>query len=154
MFLETSLTGVFAVHRGYRVPSPACLLIPGHEVGWDGKLPMEQIGALLARHHAISRRVEVTGQRLSAIPLAGVPEILLSGQLRSACPDARRAADTRRLASSWPATWKPSPLPARRAVAVEDHAQRQQRVSEPATGRQRVRRAGAQGAGLDVSRDL
>jgi hypothetical protein len=61
-------------------------------VGWDGKLPMEQIGAPLAAatpHHAASG--VPSAQRPIAIPLADVPEILLSGQLRSACPDARRA---------------------------------------------------------------
>ncbi|HEY2077088.1 MAG TPA: hypothetical protein VGH53_12200 [Streptosporangiaceae bacterium] len=40
----------------------------------------------------------MTGQRPSAIALTDVPEILLSGQLRSACADLDRAACIRRLA--------------------------------------------------------
>jgi len=72
--------------------------LPGHEVGWDDEPPMAEIGTMLARYHAAARRIEVTGQRPGALPLADVPATLLSGQLGAACPDAERAAEIRRLA--------------------------------------------------------
>ncbi len=72
--------------------------LPGHEVGWQSEPSMEDIGALLGRYHTTARRVEVTSQRPSAIPLADVPQILLSRQLATACPDPARAAAIRQLA--------------------------------------------------------
>jgi Ser/Thr protein kinase RdoA (MazF antagonist) len=72
--------------------------IPGCKAGSDDEPSMEEIGGLLARYHAAARRIEVTGQRPGAIPLAGVPDILLSDQLSLACPDPVRAADIRQLA--------------------------------------------------------
>jgi Ser/Thr protein kinase RdoA (MazF antagonist) len=70
--------------------------IPGHEVGWDSEPRLDEIGALLARYHAASRRVMVGCQRPGVIPLADVPAILLSPQLRVACPDPELAAVIRR----------------------------------------------------------
>jgi len=58
--------------------------LPGRVVGWAAVPPMEEIGALLARYHATARHVDVTGQRPGALPLADVPQILLSRQLRAA----------------------------------------------------------------------
>ena len=46
---------------------------------------MEEIGALLARYHATVRRIKVASQRPGALPLADVPSILLSPQLKKVC---------------------------------------------------------------------
>jgi hypothetical protein len=39
---------------------------------------MEEIGALLARHHATAERIWMAGQRPSTLPLAEVPDVLLA----------------------------------------------------------------------------
>ena len=57
--------------------------LPGWVVGWAAEPSMEEIGALLARYHATARQIEVTSQRPTALPLAEVPQILLSGQLKA-----------------------------------------------------------------------
>jgi Ser/Thr protein kinase RdoA (MazF antagonist) len=54
--------------------------LPGWVAGWAAEPAMEEIGALLARYHATVRRIEVTSQRPTALPLAEVPAVLLSGQ--------------------------------------------------------------------------
>ena len=59
--------------------------LPGHAAGWEAAPPMEEIGALLARYHATVRRMEVASQRPGALPLADVPSILLSPQLKAVC---------------------------------------------------------------------
>jgi Ser/Thr protein kinase RdoA (MazF antagonist) len=59
---------------------------------------MEEIGALLAHYHIVACRIEVTGQRPGAVPLADVPRILLSDQLDASCPDPEQTAAIRRLA--------------------------------------------------------
>jgi hypothetical protein len=87
-----------AAQLAYRVPPRrACSSRAIGGVGRDGKLPMEQIGALLATTTQVTPH---RGDRSapSAIPLTDVPEILLPGQLRSACADLDRAACIRRLA--------------------------------------------------------
>jgi Ser/Thr protein kinase RdoA (MazF antagonist) len=72
--------------------------LPGHAVGWAAEPPMEEIGALLARYHATARHIEAAGQRPVALPLANVPEILLSSTLPTVCTDPDRAAAIRQLA--------------------------------------------------------
>ena len=57
--------------------------LPGHVAGWAAEPAMEEIGAVLARYHATVRRIEVTSQRPTALPLAEVPAVLLSGQLEA-----------------------------------------------------------------------
>ena len=74
--------------------------LPGDTVGWAAVPPMEEIGALLGRYHAAARQVRVCGQRPSALPLAEVPGILLSGRLESAGVDPERAAAIRSLAAA------------------------------------------------------
>jgi Ser/Thr protein kinase RdoA (MazF antagonist) len=73
--------------------------IPGHAVGWAAEPSMEEIGALLGRYHVTVRQIEVTGQRPGALPLADVPEILLSPRLEAARVDPDRAAVIRDLAT-------------------------------------------------------
>jgi Ser/Thr protein kinase RdoA (MazF antagonist) len=58
--------------------------LPGLIVGWAAEPSMEEVGALLGRYHAAVRRIDVASQRPSALPLADVPEILLSRQLETA----------------------------------------------------------------------
>jgi Ser/Thr protein kinase RdoA (MazF antagonist) len=72
--------------------------LPGRAVGWAARPPMEEIGALLGRYHATVQRVEGAGQRSGALPLAGVPPMLLSGQLDAVHLGAERAAAIRRQA--------------------------------------------------------
>jgi Ser/Thr protein kinase RdoA (MazF antagonist) len=57
--------------------------LPGRVAGWAAEPAMEEIGALLGRYHATVRRIEMTGQRPTALPLAEVPSVLLSGQLEA-----------------------------------------------------------------------
>lgn len=76
----------------------AVSFLPGHAVGWADQPSMEDIGALLARYHAVARRIDMTGQRPAALPLADVPTILLSHQLKAAHIGADRAALIRRQA--------------------------------------------------------
>jgi len=57
---------------------------PGHAVRWADEPPLEEIGALLARYHAAARRVPMASQRPGALPLADVPDVLLSPQLEAA----------------------------------------------------------------------
>jgi Ser/Thr protein kinase RdoA (MazF antagonist) len=57
--------------------------LPGHVAGWHVEPPIEEIAALLARYHATVRRIEVANQRPGALPVADVPSILLSPQLRA-----------------------------------------------------------------------
>jgi len=70
--------------------------LPGRAVGWAAEPPMEEIGALLGRYHAVARRIEVTGQRPGVLPLAGVPPVLLSRQLDAVHLDVDSAAAIRR----------------------------------------------------------
>jgi Ser/Thr protein kinase RdoA (MazF antagonist) len=72
--------------------------LPGHAVGWAAEPPMEEIGALLARYHATACHIETASQRPAALPLANVPEILLSSKLPVVCADPDRAAVIGRLA--------------------------------------------------------
>jgi Ser/Thr protein kinase RdoA (MazF antagonist) len=58
--------------------------LPGRIVGWAAQPPMGEVGALLARYHVTARRIKAAGQRPGALPLAGVPPILRSGQLEAA----------------------------------------------------------------------
>jgi homoserine kinase type II len=58
--------------------------LPGQVVGWADRPPMDEIGALLARYHATIRGVETGSQRPGALPLAEVPDVLRSPQLRAA----------------------------------------------------------------------
>ena len=62
----------------------AVSFLPGQAVGWAAEPSMEEIGALLGRYHFTVRRIGVTGQRPSALPLADVPGILLSPRLEAA----------------------------------------------------------------------
>jgi Ser/Thr protein kinase RdoA (MazF antagonist) len=62
----------------------AVSFLPGEAVGWAAKPSMEEIGALLGHYHVAVRRIEVTGQRPGALPLADVPGILLSPRLEAA----------------------------------------------------------------------
>lgn len=57
--------------------------LPGWVAGWAAEPAMEEIGALLARYHATARQIEVTSQRPTALPLAEVPPVLLSGRLEA-----------------------------------------------------------------------
>jgi len=66
--------------------------LPGWAVGWADEPPMEEIGALLGRHHATASQIQVASQRPGALPLAEVPEILLSSQLQAAGVGPERAA--------------------------------------------------------------
>jgi Ser/Thr protein kinase RdoA (MazF antagonist) len=58
--------------------------LPGRSAGWAAEPSMEEIGALLAHYHNAARRIEMTGQRPGALPLADVPAVLLSGRLLEA----------------------------------------------------------------------
>ena len=62
----------------------AVSFLPGRAVGWAAEPAMDEIGALLGRYHVTVRRIGVTGQRPSALPLADVPGILLSPRLEAA----------------------------------------------------------------------
>ncbi|HEY1319295.1 MAG TPA: phosphotransferase [Streptosporangiaceae bacterium] len=72
--------------------------LPGHPVGWADEPAMEEIGALLARFHSTAATLATPEQRPGALPLAAVPDILLSNQLTAVCPDHSRAQIIRRLA--------------------------------------------------------
>jgi Ser/Thr protein kinase RdoA (MazF antagonist) len=61
--------------------------VPGHVVGWASRVPMEAVGALLARYHAAACQVPVTGQRPVALPLAQVPAVLALTGPRTAGDD-------------------------------------------------------------------
>ncbi len=50
--------------------------VPGDVVGWTSRVPMEAVGALLARYHAAAGQVRVASQRPVALPLAQVPAVL------------------------------------------------------------------------------
>jgi len=83
--------------RGFRAPRPLPVFgqrswtlagtgvwevvsfVPGDVVGWSSQVPMEAVGALLARYHAAACQVRVTSQRPIALPLAQVPAVLASG---------------------------------------------------------------------------
>jgi Ser/Thr protein kinase RdoA (MazF antagonist) len=69
--------------------------LPGQTVGWAAQPPMEEIGALLGRYHAVARCNEVTSQRPGALSLADVPPVLLSRQLDAVHLDVDRAAAIR-----------------------------------------------------------
>jgi Ser/Thr protein kinase RdoA (MazF antagonist) len=71
--------------------------LSGQAVGWAATPPMEEIGGLLARYHAAARQITVTGQRPAALPLADVPEILLSRGLAAMGVDPGRAVAIRQL---------------------------------------------------------
>lgn len=58
--------------------------VPGDVVGWVSPVPMEAVGALLARYHAAACQVRVTSQRPIALPLAQVPAVLASAGPRTA----------------------------------------------------------------------
>jgi Ser/Thr protein kinase RdoA (MazF antagonist) len=70
--------------------------LPGRAVGWDPAPSMEKVGAFLGGYHSAARQVDVTSQRPTALPLAAVPEILLSHTLETVAPG--RAAAIRQLA--------------------------------------------------------
>ena len=70
--------------------------LPGRVAGWAAEPAMEEIGALLARYHATVRPIEATSQRPTALPLAEVSPILLSGQLEAVHPDPGLTAIIRR----------------------------------------------------------
>jgi homoserine kinase type II len=70
--------------------------LPGWVAGWSAEPSMEEIGALLARYHATVRQIAVTSQRPTALPLAEVPPVLLTGQLEAARLDPDRTAVIRR----------------------------------------------------------
>jgi Ser/Thr protein kinase RdoA (MazF antagonist) len=72
--------------------------LPGQIVGWAGEPAMAEIGGLLARYHAAARQIKVPGQRPGALPLAEVPQILLSPQLAAAGVAADRVSVIRQLA--------------------------------------------------------
>jgi Ser/Thr protein kinase RdoA (MazF antagonist) len=72
--------------------------LPGQAVGWADEPPMEEIGALLGRYHATVGHIEMASQRPSALPLAEVPQILLSPQLQAAHVSPERAVILRQLA--------------------------------------------------------
>jgi len=72
--------------------------LPGSAVGWSPRPPMEEVGALLARYHAIAEQIRMPGQRASALPLAEVPGVLLSARLDSAGIAARDSAVIRHCA--------------------------------------------------------
>jgi Ser/Thr protein kinase RdoA (MazF antagonist) len=78
------------------LPWEAVSFVPGWVAGWAAEPPMEEIGALLARYHATVRHIEVTSQRPTALPLAEVPQVLLSGQLEAVHLDPGRTAVIRR----------------------------------------------------------
>jgi Ser/Thr protein kinase RdoA (MazF antagonist) len=61
--------------------------VPGHVVGWAFRVPMEAVGALLARYHAAARQVRMASQRPVVLPLAHVPAALASGGPRTAGDD-------------------------------------------------------------------
>jgi Ser/Thr protein kinase RdoA (MazF antagonist) len=73
--------------------------LPGDVVGWSPAPSMADIGALLGRYHVAVAALEPTGQRPSAVRLADVPAILLSGLLEAAGVSPERAASIRRLAA-------------------------------------------------------
>jgi Ser/Thr protein kinase RdoA (MazF antagonist) len=73
--------------------------LPGDVVGWSPVPSMADIGALLGRYHVAVAALEPTCQRPSAVPLADVPAILLSGLLEAAGVSPERAASIRRLAA-------------------------------------------------------
>jgi len=72
--------------------------LPGQVVGWAGEPAMAEIGGLLARYHAAARQIAVPGQRPGALPLAEVPQILLSPQLAAVGVAPDRASVIRQLA--------------------------------------------------------
>ena len=71
------------------LPWEVISFLPGRTVGWSAVPPMEEVGALLGRYHATVRQIEVTSQRLSALPLADVPAVLLSHRLDVVPPEER-----------------------------------------------------------------
>jgi Ser/Thr protein kinase RdoA (MazF antagonist) len=73
--------------------------LPGNVVGWSPAPSLTDIGALLGRYHVAVTALQPTGQRPSAMPLADVPAILLSGLLEAAGVSRDRAASIRRLAA-------------------------------------------------------
>jgi Ser/Thr protein kinase RdoA (MazF antagonist) len=73
--------------------------LPGQVVGWSVAPTMEEIGVLLGRYHAAVRQIGVASQRPGALPLADVPDVLLSGRrLEAAGVSPDRAAVIRRVA--------------------------------------------------------
>ena len=76
----------------------AVSFLPGRAVSSAGQPPMEDIGALLARYHAVARRIDMASQRPAALPLTDVPAVLLSRQLDAAHIGADQAALIRRQA--------------------------------------------------------
>jgi Ser/Thr protein kinase RdoA (MazF antagonist) len=75
----------------------AVSFLPGHAISWAAVPPMEEIGALLGRYHSAARQIRPTSQRPGALPLAGVPAVLLSRSL--AVAPAEPQAIIRRLAA-------------------------------------------------------
>ncbi len=73
--------------------------LPGNVVGWSPAPSMAEIGALLGRYHLAVAGLGPAGQRPSAVPLADVPAILLSGLLEAAGVSRDRAAGIRSLAA-------------------------------------------------------
>jgi Ser/Thr protein kinase RdoA (MazF antagonist) len=73
--------------------------LPGTVVGWSPEPSMAEIGALLGRYHLAVAALEPPAQRSSALPLADVPAILLSGLLEAAGVSPDQAASIRSLAA-------------------------------------------------------
>lgn len=72
--------------------------VPGDVVGWASQVPMEAVGALLARYHAAACQVPVVSQRPVALPLAQVHAVLASGGPRTAGQEDEPMRLVRRLA--------------------------------------------------------
>jgi Ser/Thr protein kinase RdoA (MazF antagonist) len=72
--------------------------LPGEVVGWSPAPSMAEIGALLGQYHEAAAALEPTAQRPSAVPLADVSAILVSGLVEAAGVGPDRAASIRSLA--------------------------------------------------------
>ena len=96
----------------------------GREVGWANAPPIEEIGGLLARYHAAAGSISAVGpisaagRRPGVIPLADVPEVLLSAELAAACPDPAQAGVIRGLAERLASDLETSPAPRGAAIVI------------------------------------
>ena len=72
--------------------------VPGDVVGWASRVPMEAVGALLARYHAAACQVRMASQRPVALPLAQVPAVLAPAGPRTAGEEDDQIRLVRRLA--------------------------------------------------------
>lgn len=73
--------------------------LPGEVVGWAAAPPMTEIGILMAHYHQAVSALGRTEQRPTALPLARVPAVLLSGLLETAGVGPAQAVSIRRLAA-------------------------------------------------------